>query len=408
MGIGRYELCERQPRWLAIVYRRLPDGDHKQRDVDEWPGTATGFTGTNPFNQTWQAAISQPTAGNLQVLVYASGGTVIQDQELGLIARAANGVGGFIPSNNSGIYAGGYQNAYGAFGAWKVSTSGYAVGTTGGSPATLINFNNGSLQSNYLYRNAIPGQPQLNEMNTTLTMNTNQDIVLNGGALVAANGVGVTIGSSQFYGDGSNTAIGQNGTLKVMNQALSAYGALESGTVTTTGVISAGGDIDGSGNLSISGSGTIGGNLQVNGSTNSNGNISSGGYVVSNQNVTAGAGCSPNGAMANSGSGPLFCQSGVWWEAHPTNFQTIVAGTANCAQNGVGTGPDSIAQCPSGTYLSGGGYHLLNYSPYVDGTIYDGSNAPDASFPNGGNAWQVHSGGFPGNSCFVAYAICVN
>jgi hypothetical protein len=272
-------------------------------------GLPTGFTGTNPFNQTWQAAISQPTAGNLQVLVYASGGTVIQDQELGLIARAANGVGGFIPSNNSGIYAGGYQNAYGAFGAWKVSTSGYAVGTTGGSPATLINFNNGSLQSNYLYRNAIPGQPQLNEMNTTLTMNTNQDIVLNGGALVAANGVGVTIGSSQFYGDGSNTAIGQNGTLKVMNQALSAYGALESGTVTTTGVISAGGDIDGSGNLSISGSGTIGGNLQVNGSTNSNGNISSGGYVVSNQNVTAGAGCSPNGAMANSGSGPLFCQS---------------------------------------------------------------------------------------------------
>ncbi|MCW0054094.1 shufflon system plasmid conjugative transfer pilus tip adhesin PilV, partial [Burkholderia pseudomallei] len=112
-------------------------------------GLPTGFSGTNPFNQTWTAAVTQPTAGNLQVLIYTTGGTLIKDQELGAIARAAGGVGGMIPTNNSGVYAGGAANAYGAFGAWQMSTAGYGV--TGGSPASLLTFSNGTLTSNFLY-----------------------------------------------------------------------------------------------------------------------------------------------------------------------------------------------------------------------------------------------------------------
>ncbi|KEH15424.1 shufflon protein D, putative, partial [Medicago truncatula] len=87
-------------------------------------GLPAGFSGTNPFNQTWTAAVTQPTAGNLQVFVYTTGGNVIQDQRLGSIARAAGGFGGMIPVNNSGVYAGGAANAYGAFGAWQIPTAG--------------------------------------------------------------------------------------------------------------------------------------------------------------------------------------------------------------------------------------------------------------------------------------------
>ena len=296
-------------------------------------GLPTGFTGKNPFNQTWQAAISQPTAGNLQVLIYATGGDVISDQELGLIARAANGAGGLIPSNNSGIYSGASQNAYGAFGAWKISTSGYSVGAAGGSPATLLMFSNGGLQSNYLYRNAIPGQAQLNDMNTALGMNGNN--ITNVGQLQANAGNGVQIGSSLFYGDTANSAIRQNGALFVQNQAGTAAAPINTGTASVSGDVNASGSFNAAGNVTAGGSASISGNItaggviqggllfstgnaqvngsiQVNGNTNTSGNVNVGGYVVVNGAASPGAGCPGPQYIGQGPTGPLLCESGVW------------------------------------------------------------------------------------------------
>ena len=230
-------------------------------------GLQTGFTGTNPFNQTWTAQVLQPSAGKLQVLIFATGGTVIKDQELGAIAREAGGYGGFIPSNNSGVYSGGAAKAYGSFAGWSISTTGYSP-IVGGHPASLLNFSNGTLTSNYLYRNAVPGQPQLNEMNTDLNMGSNN--ITNANQVQTAAGNGVQVGSSYLYGDSTNSAIRQNGTFFVQNQAGTAPAPMSVGTITS------GGDINASGNI------TAGGNLQVNGSAVVSGNVTATDVVTNN------------------------------------------------------------------------------------------------------------------------------
>ncbi|PYE22857.1 shufflon protein [Paraburkholderia silvatlantica] len=277
-------------------------------------GLPSNFSSTNPFNQTWTAQVLQPTAGTLQVLAYSSGGNAIKDQELGQIARAAGGSGGFIPTNNSGAYAGGPATAYGTFGGWKISTTGYSVGS-GGAPATLLTFTNGALSSNYLYRNAVPGQPQLNEMNTALGMNSNN--ITNVGQLQANAGNGVQIGNSYYYGDGSNSAIRQNGALYVQNQAGTAAAPINSGTVNVSG------DVNASGNVNADGSFTAGGavqgsylhstgNAQVDGSLNANGNVSAGGYLIVQGAASPGGSCPGPQYIGQGANGPLLCESGVW------------------------------------------------------------------------------------------------
>ena len=87
--------------------------------------------------------------------------------------------------------------------------------------------------------------------------------------LITPGGNGVQIGSSNYYGDSTNSAIYQNGSLFVQTPG-GAYAPINAG------------------------------------------NINANGILVSYQYQTAGTGCSPNGAIANSGSGPLFCINGVW------------------------------------------------------------------------------------------------
>ena len=128
------------------------------------------FSATNAFGQTWQTQVLQPSAGNLQAVVMSYGGTAMSDKIASKIAGLVGAQGGFIPKNDSGIYAAG--TAYGSFGGWIASTANYGS-ISGGHLAALLAFNNGQLTSNYLYRNAVPGQPQLNRMGTALDMGGN-------------------------------------------------------------------------------------------------------------------------------------------------------------------------------------------------------------------------------------------
>lgn len=270
-------------------------------------GLPTAFSGTNPFNQTWAAAITQPSAGNLQVLVYATGGKQINDQELGSIARAAQGVGGMIPTNNSGVYPGGAANAYGAFGAWKISTASYSV--AGGTPASLLNFNNGALTSNYLYRNAVPGQPQVNTMNTNMSMGGNT--ITNAQQIQLAAGNGVQIGSSYIYGDANNSAIRQDGTLYVQNKTGTAAAPLNAGN-TSTANLTVNGGATVNGNVTIVGGSGGAGQLEVTGHLQADQAVDGNNYIKAGNIASAGAGCAPWGAYGSDGSQALFCQFGVW------------------------------------------------------------------------------------------------
>lgn len=129
------------------------------------------FKATNLYNQTWQLEVLQPAAGHLQGLVITTGGEEISDMQAMRIAKLTGYEGGFFPKNDSGLYPGAASNAYGAN--WgPLSASGYTAQT--GHLALLINFNDGQLDDNRLYRNEIPGQPQLNTMTTPIIMASEQ------------------------------------------------------------------------------------------------------------------------------------------------------------------------------------------------------------------------------------------
>jgi hypothetical protein len=134
---------------------------------------SSGFSGTNPYGQSWNVQVLQPVAGTLQALVGTVGGAVLSDKQGSSIASLIGAAGGFLPQNDSGVYPEGAATAVGAYGGWSLATTNY-VNLQGGHLASLVGFGSAQSQANYLWRNAVPGQPQLNSMNTPLILNTVQ------------------------------------------------------------------------------------------------------------------------------------------------------------------------------------------------------------------------------------------
>ena len=113
--------------------------------------------------------------------------------------------------------------------------------------------------------------------------------------------------------------------------------------------------------------------------------------------------------MWRSGFG-ASCQSegggpSVWKKQFAATYTQVTAPSDSCAYDWGGVinnGATSLASCPTGTLLTGGGYTLTAWNP-VD--LYR-SNAPDNSFPYA-NGWAVIAGVKTAMSCFKAFAICV-
>lgn len=189
----------------------------------------SSFSATNPFGQTWQAQVLQPTAGNLNALALGTGGTQLTDQAASRVAALIGAPGGFIPLNDSGTWPTGTATAQGAYAGWSLPTAGF-TGIAGGNIASLLTFSNGQFVSNYLYRNNV-GNTSLNTMNTPIIMASTQTI---GGACatngaIAQNGTGLAltcqsnvwtsnIACPQYSGD-LNVLEGLAGTKSCVNGA---------------------------------------------------------------------------------------------------------------------------------------------------------------------------------------------
>ncbi len=342
------------------------------------------FNAVNSYGQTWQIAVLQPSAGNMQAMVMATGGTAMSDKILSQVAANVPKQGGFIPLNDSGIFAAG--NAYGTGGTWTISTANF-TGAAAGHPAALLTFNNGQLNSNYLYRNAVPGQPQLNTMTTPLVMGSVQTV---GGACgttgaIAQDGSGVVLscqaGVWNIQGPYWQAPVATFGALP----ACSASSAWQTRVVKTptagTGPRSYTCDgttwqalgVNDAGNLTVAGTLTVAklnGNLQI------------------TSLATDGGACAPDGqiAMSTVTSGLLLsCQSGVWR-----------------ASSGGGTGTP--------LYLEG-------YNPpsnYGFGTGWPPGNCPIGWADGGSSVYKIDDSGNylnsrrscvpPSSSCAVLYA----
>ncbi|QQD72001.1 shufflon system plasmid conjugative transfer pilus tip adhesin PilV [Acidithiobacillus ferrivorans] len=385
------------------------------------------FSAANPFGQMWQVQVLQPTPGQLQALVLTQGGTQIGQVQAPMIAAQAGAQGGFVPYN--GQY--GTLNdmvAHGAYSGWQVSMSGY-TNPGPGHLAALLAFNNGNLENNYLYRVAVPGQPQLNTMQTNLNMGANsvnnanevnaQSETLAGGQPNGQPGA-LQIGSNYYYGDSSNAAVRTPGSFYIQNQNGSGpaqiaevsnvwgSGELQGGYVNSTGDVNAQYNStannafamdNGSWWANNAGDSSQSGNLWASGNINTPGfYANNNGYAGTSDTLTVGSrvilgtafgsanigwGCSPNGEIAANANGSgqvLACQGGSWQAmgggyTYEGSWQ-IPYGTATsenignydiCAMTQYGTsGNDNSGVYPSSGPYANGTYSWVLYAQGAD------------------------------------------
>jgi hypothetical protein len=311
-------------------------------------GLPASFSTLNPFGQTWSVQVLQPTAGTLQILVMATGGTALSDLQAAAVAQNVGQPGGFIPQNDSGVYPLGAARVYGNQANFNIATTGYS-GVTGGHPAALLVMTNGQVQSDALYRVAVPGQSQLNTMSTGLNMGGNAITNANGIATSGgSNAQSVQVGTAVFYGDSGNAAVRTNGGLYIQNTAGTGTADIASvGNVNSAGSVSAAGNVVAAGwtqggFLYSTGNAQVNGSIQVNGNTNTSGNVNVGGYIAVNGPATLNAGCPGPQYIGQGPSGPLLCYNGKWTQPGGGNNNYVSYDLGSGAAFSVPTGTSRV------------------------------------------------------------------
>lgn len=306
-----------------------------------------GFQALNPYGQTWQVEALQAPAGQIQALVMSTGGTPVPTRDAARITAQAGAEGGIVGGGTGNLASPtcAAGQACGAFGGWKIATSGY-TGLGPGSLLGLLAFNSaGQLNQQYLYRVAVPGQPQLNAMQTDLSMTDQggtphnitgannvqaQTAQLAGGWVNGQPGA-LQIGSNYYYGDATNAAVRTPGGLYIQNQNGSGAADIsEVNNVWGSGELQ-GGYVNSTGNVNAQNALTAGGGFTA----------QSNGYATVADTLTVGSrvelgtgfgsanqgwGCGPNGEIAANanGSGQLMsCVNGIWTNAQGSSFQYV-------------------------------------------------------------------------------------
>jgi len=135
-------------------------------------------TTENPWGQTFTCHVINPSGDNLQVLVLTNGGNTLtakeKNQAIPSAATMVGSNGGFVPTGNLGGES--TSIIQGAYGTWQLDFSTVTgLGSPGaGHLAWSKYFQEGQLGEDYLYRSAVPGHPELNQMQVALDMDGNQ------------------------------------------------------------------------------------------------------------------------------------------------------------------------------------------------------------------------------------------
>jgi len=255
----------------------------------------SGTASTTPYGQTWQVEVLQPTAGTLQAMLVTTGGAPLADLTAAKVVQQMGSYGGFYPQNTSGTYTA--NTIVGAGGGWTMPVGSWGVSK--GSLVAYVNLNGNSSSYNYLYRNAVPGNPQLNTMNTPLIMAATATVgaACSTTGAIAQNGTGLLVtcqgGVWTSTGDGhwrtpvsTYTALpstgNNNGDVRLTQDTDRAFAWNGSAWNPLA--------VDQNGSLSVPGT------LNVSGTTNTV-NLASTGTVAAYQGATAYAGFNNTGAL---------------------------------------------------------------------------------------------------------------
>jgi len=138
------------------------------------------FPDRNPWDQRYRIWVNEPRPDDLEALVLTEGGRGLASagadfaaQSVPAAAAAAGAAGGFTPTGDVGGESVG--TARGVFGGWEVDLPARGIADPGpGHLAALIFFDDASLlRGQFLHRVEVPGQPELNRMQTDIDMDNN-------------------------------------------------------------------------------------------------------------------------------------------------------------------------------------------------------------------------------------------
>ena len=287
-----------------------------------------GFGATNAYGQSWQIQALQPASGQLQILVVSTGGQTLDAKTASAIAQRAGSQGGVIGGGAGSTAVPGCAagTACGAYGGWSVNTANY-TGVAPGHVAALLAFNSGGmLQNDYLYRVAIPGHPELNQMQANLDMGANT--INNAGTVNANNNINAGTAGTPETGacaqDADGHCVGQIAAAGQSETSLPSnwWGGLISRDVWGTGTIAAGtggvvqASMNAQGQITGSSSIAIGSGFTANSAGNAN--LTSQLVLGTAAGAAVGNSCPNNGALAanSNGSGQILnCMGNIWLAA---------------------------------------------------------------------------------------------
>ena len=271
-----------------------------------------GFTDTNAFGQTIIGLARKPNANQLEAIVVTTGGQTIPETGIRTIAENLGGPGGFISTLSPNVIQG-------IRGGWQVALSNYSINPGAGHTASALFLMDGELANDYLYRNAVPGHPEFNTMNTDFNVGGHN---INNAAAITATGnvtTGADVSARNVTATGTVTAATANVTGET-------YTGGWFRTRGDTGWYSEkwGGGIYQSdadwvriyNNKGLATGGTlVGGQVVAFGNMTATGRISTNEYISIGGVATAGTACGDSKLLAKSADGSgvtLSCQSGVW------------------------------------------------------------------------------------------------
>ena len=298
-----------------------------------------GFSDQNIYGQDYRILARKPQANQLETLIITTGGSAAGEIDIRRAAQIIGAQGGYISSTNTSV-------AQGA--AWQVPLSNYGVSPGAGRLATALFFQDGAIANDYLYRNAVPGRPELNRMNTALNMGGNN---IEAAGTVNANG---DVNAQNVNARGQVIAQGN----------ITAQNADIRGETYTNGWFRTRGDSGwysekwGGGwymsdstwvrswmNKSIYTGGQVRG-----GEVRSDGRTYVGEYLQLGGVATEGTGCAPNGLVGRNAAGlTLSCQSGRWSKVGGRSLRMQAPRLIFSGSSAVGWTTVSLVDAPAGS-----------------------------------------------------------
>ena len=315
------------------------------------------FVNQNPWQQSYVLTVRQPDPlkNILEAIVYTKGGEVIPANNASSIAQMVGSGGGY-------TQAGGDPNAVIAnFDGFTLNLTSYnaAPGGTGKLVSAIFMNETGVIISDYLYRNAITGRPELNRMNTALDMNSKN--VDNVGNLTSPTGnIQAQTGTVQGHTIISDTTIQAAGDITSTGGQIHGVTMVSDTTIQAGTNITAGGTVSSSA-LSVAGAATVGSLAAT--TTVAAGSTVSGASLVSSGGITAASDVTTSGGDIRATTGKV--------QGTSVKSDTMITMQVGAGSEGSGCTTGTISLDGSGRLLScvggawrGGTYGGIVYGPF--------------------------------------------